>query len=277
MSDIHNVIDDLYGSWYIDEFEWVIGGLRTAAKFIVNDPLEDVELAVTGHSLVDDATSLESLLPYPIFTIEFSTPVGTMTVSDSLRERADIDRLQKAFAKQCMLVHAKQDGVMELIMISKLPGTEYLLQPVMAILKYEDGEATVGYSLMRSDAERDLDKLGLTPMDFVKTAFFAFHCFLGLLDSTCTQVKTQQASEALNKARAKRGRSPLYEHHVVTIEARSASGRLMHAGGTHASPRKHWRRGHRRVLHRGKPNERSVWISAMLVSGRGFISKDYVL
>jgi hypothetical protein len=39
-----------------------------------------------------------------------------------------------------------------------------------------------------------------------------------------------------------------------------------------ASPRQHWRRGHIRTL----PSGEKIAIQAMLINGRGFISKEYV-
>ncbi len=53
----------------------------------------------------------------------------------------------------------------------------------------------------------------------------------------------------LNKAREKRGACPLFAHTVVTIGKPDALSQ--DRGGTHSSPRFHWRRGHVRTLTSG--------------------------
>ena len=79
----------------------------------------------------------------------------------------------------------------------------------------------------------------------------------------------------LNKARARRNKPPLYEHHIVKLGGVSSSGRLLGVGAKHASPRQHWRRGHIRVIHRDTPKEKKIIIPCCLIAGRGFISKEY--
>jgi len=95
-----------------------------------------------------------------------------------------------------------------------------------------------------------------------------------LLSQTAVTLEVEDPPVKLNKSRKERGKPPLYSHHVVKIKGFSNSGRITN-GGTHASPRKHWRRGHVRVLRRGLPNEKKTLIPACLINGRGFVSKEY--
>lgn len=90
----------------------------------------------------------------------------------------------------------------------------------------------------------------------------------------CSNVQTEDhaAPAALNKKRAKAGKFPLLEYKtlVITPGAAGATGRP--AGGTHASPRVHLRRGHVRRIEDG----RRVWVQACIVgSAQGIILKDY--
>ena len=68
------------------------------------------------------------------------------------------------------------------------------------------------------------------------------------------------APESLNKKRIAKGKSPIPAYHVVKIDMKDSSGRSI--GGTHASPRPHYRRGHIRLL----PNENRTWVQACLVA-----------
>tara|TARA_R110000744_G_scaffold373657_1_gene485960 strand:- start:45 stop:932 length:888 start_codon:yes stop_codon:yes gene_type:complete len=98
---------------------------------------------------------------------------------------------------------------------------------------------------------------------------------LALINSPSADREIETPPLKLQKAREKRGKCPLFEHHVLKIGGMTSTGKLLAKGGTHASPRQHWRRGHVRVLRRDTPEEKKTLIPACLVSGRGFVSKDY--
>jgi len=75
-----------------------------------------------------------------------------------------------------------------------------------------------------------------------------------------------------NQRRAKQGRPPLiYDWHTVELPAISTRGDGL--GGTHASPRRHERRGHWRTCANGK----RVWVRHCTVgdASRGTVFKDY--
>ena len=97
----------------------------------------------------------------------------------------------------------------------------------------------------------------------------------GLLTTRRAEVVYHPVAEKLNRARLKRGVEPTYAHHTIKIGGVSTTGRVLGIGATHASPRKHWRRGHVRVLHRDTSKEKKTLIPACLINGRGFISKEY--
>lgn len=79
------------------------------------------------------------------------------------------------------------------------------------------------------------------------------------------------ANTFTNRRKVAQGKIPTYDWHTVVIEA--VAPRSEHAGGTHASPRLHDRRGHLRRLRNGK----NVWVKACKVgdASRGVIFHDY--
>lgn len=97
---------------------------------------------------------------------------------------------------------------------------------------------------------------------------------LAALSSKGPEIRTLAAPEKLNKQRAKKGKPPVFEYRIVDIPA-WALAKADGLGGTHASPRLHWRRGHERRIGEG----RKTFVHAHLVgcADRGFIHKDYAV
>lgn len=78
-----------------------------------------------------------------------------------------------------------------------------------------------------------------------------------------------------NKKRINKGKKPLIEFRLITVDGKKPSLPSM-PHGTHASPRLHWRRGHWRTM---KKSGKKVWIDSMLVGDEenGKIIKDYAV
>jgi hypothetical protein len=99
-----------------------------------------------------------------------------------------------------------------------------------------------------------------------------------MLNSRTTEIRREVPPPKLNKARIKRGATPLAEHHVVTIvPLRFRSETDPETGIERRSPRLHWRRSHVRTIYKGTPGERRIVIARMLV-GRadlGEVSHEY--
>lgn len=70
-----------------------------------------------------------------------------------------------------------------------------------------------------------------------------------LLNSKFTRKTNTEVSEKLNKKRQKNNRPQLLSYTTVDLRDLIIS---TERGGTHASPRPHWRRGHIRTLQNGK-------------------------
>lgn len=93
------------------------------------------------------------------------------------------------------------------------------------------------------------------------------------LEAECAVKELMRAPAKLNRAREEAGKLPLYSYHVVKLSERHRVS-ARHFGGTHKSPRLHFRRGHWRHFASHK-----TWIKWMLVGDPelGFIDKEYRL
>lgn len=86
----------------------------------------------------------------------------------------------------------------------------------------------------------------------------------------------------INSKRRNKDKLPLSgASNVLTVNVPAVRQTSLRNGpiSTHESPALHWRRGHRRVLHRGSEFESATWVRRCLVGdpAKGFIGKDYRL
>lgn len=88
-------------------------------------------------------------------------------------------------------------------------------------------------------------------------------------------VPLTDSEKKINKKRAKKKKAELYEYHLLKVNLKDKVKKVpVEKKGTHASPRTHWRRGHRRVYSDGH----SIFISPMLVNpGHGYVDKGYLV
>lgn len=97
-----------------------------------------------------------------------------------------------------------------------------------------------------------------------------------LASLNCANVRTRliAPSAALARKRQASGKLPLHSYHVLDLSEDENRVRI-DGGGTHASPRRHLRRGHIRWL----SQERSVFVRSCTVGNpvRGQVMKDYKL
>ncbi len=96
------------------------------------------------------------------------------------------------------------------------------------------------------------------------------------LEAEIAETEIVRVPHKLNAARVRRGKLPLSDYHIINLahRERPAPLPLDHEGGTHRSPRLHFRRGHWRHLVNHK-----TWVKWTLVGDPdlGFIDKDYRL
>jgi hypothetical protein len=95
--------------------------------------------------------------------------------------------------------------------------------------------------------------------------------FLSALHCTNVRLQEHAPDPKLQKARARRGKAPLFSYWTLQLNGKSERGEAQ--GGTHASPRLHLRRGHPRQYSPGK----WTWVQAHVVGNgtAGMVHKDY--
>jgi hypothetical protein len=94
----------------------------------------------------------------------------------------------------------------------------------------------------------------------------------------CSNVVTTDVSpaEKLNRKRIANGKQPFFTYKILQLDDEPRTVRPESRGGHHASPRRHLRRGHRRMLASG----RAIYVRSAMVnanSRRGFVEKDYAV
>lgn len=99
----------------------------------------------------------------------------------------------------------------------------------------------------------------------------ATQTFLAVLGCQNVEKVEHRPDVALAKARAKKGKPPLFSYWTLVLRGKNERGEYM--GGTHASPRAHLRRGHIREYAPGK----TTWVQASVVGNKalGMVHKDY--
>jgi hypothetical protein len=99
----------------------------------------------------------------------------------------------------------------------------------------------------------------------------ALKSFLSALHCSNVRQRENTPDAKLQKARAKRGKKPLFSYWTLELTNRQEGTGTV--GGTHSSPRVHLRRGHPRQYAPGK----WTWVQPCAVGNRanGLVNKDY--
>jgi hypothetical protein len=103
-------------------------------------------------------------------------------------------------------------------------------------------------------------------------------CCTTLVMSKCVEKHTEPAPVKLNRVREKKGKLPIPPTTFVKLKLGAIQGPRLDLGGTHASPRIHYRAGHFRVIHRGTPRQREVPVAPTIVGVGEYgdlVKKDY--
>lgn len=132
-----------------------------------------------------------------------------------------------------------------------------------------------GWAMLDADIDL-LSSVGLDATTVLRRVGEQVDAILVALDSGVATTEMVRAPGALNAARRKRRKLPLYDYHAVKLSRRARPAPLPQAGapGDRVGPRLHFRRGHWRHLSTHK-----VWINWTLVGDPdlGFIDKHYRL
>lgn len=193
-------------------------------------------------------------LPYPSIAMEFRKPSGTAVI---------------ALVEERWLADSGEWLTWMTVFVSKpfwSPCFSGRLVP-----REVRAPTEMGYTM----AIRRGDDEPAPPEWAVRAAMHATGVLLQLLcalDCRNVHIDTVAPPEKLQIKRERAGRLPLLSYKVLTLDADHRAAIGGRAGGTHASPRVHLRRGHIRRLDSGP-----IWVNATVVRGRtpGFVVKDY--
>lgn len=137
----------------------------------------------------------------------------------------------------------------------------YTNSPTFAFVSSYDGK---GCYVANVDGEEEITKEQAAPIVGIVAEFFNRASTTG-----CTPTIKKCH---INRTREKKGKPPLiYDWHTVIIQP--PANKDGHETGTHASPRKHQRRGH----WRNHPSGMRVWVRDCWVgdASKGLVFKDY--
>lgn len=147
-----------------------------------------------------------------------------------------------------------------IVCFARATGSDWSMQWVAPSVDLASGDLTLS-----TDHPAALDWAGAV-VGLIAKAFSAINCIN-------VERINHQPETKLQQSRLKRSRTPLFSY--WTLHLSPANGRSAEAGGRHASPRVHLRRGHPRQFAPGK----WTWVQAHAVGDRaaGIVHKDYSL
>lgn len=165
------------------------------------------------------------------------------------------------FGDRFMVLVDQIDDTMMLVAAWALLKTHFTKTPLFAAVI--DPEAG-GVHIAQVDGENEITNETAAPIMGIIAEF--------IQRANPTGYKATVKNSHINRTRAKKGKSPLhYTWKTVTIEPPKQKNECL--VGTHASPRKHQRRGH----WRNHPNGKRVWVRDCWVgdASKGIVFKDY--
>lgn len=216
---------DIYKNWVVDDFNGLIALFSQAVTFDFGSTVPTQEQISFGLSLIRQ----------DMFKLPF--PVTAFKCIDS----ADNHGLAIAWVDQ--------DECLQIIITIQANNGENKTRPFVFMTKLDSKDGDGEYHIMFQEKwmrPGHKEKLSTALID---SAMDIVGYVVMLMAKNGVERIYHPAPEKLNKRRAKKGKPPIGDTYVVKLTAHPVSeeGR----GGTHASPRPHWRRGHYRRLDGG--------------------------
>ena len=275
---------------------WLIDCLNGAVKFILPTVKGDSSLIDS----IDVTRALELVrLPYPEVAIEYRVE-GDLSKGETPCPK----RISLCFSPRSIRLfgidippRSDSDGVY-VMSIFEVSSDRWFVVPVLAflattgpfcmappgLLSHQRGGKGISLDLYRLPFEGmwicylegrrspqeilDLVKADLSDEVQIAAAF--------CVAMSCSNVREEVVvrSEGVNRRREIKGKRPLYEYRILTVDFDSVKGARggQVAESGRASPRQHLRRGHVRRV-----GERIVWVNPAVVGSHGRIDKDYVV
>ena len=249
----------------INSKKWV-SQKKNAGPEIVKCVLEYPKVIVEPHFKEDVDSMVEKFkevndikLPFPKIMVvsgeKSEDSDGRITISSSSDQNGEVNFIYGYFLSQT------SDGI-DVDMLMSRPDRKTILIPTATIL--HDGEQ------LRFLYDDDIPQTA----KYIKSAIVAIYMMTMGKNDFYMSVPTPEEA-ATNRKRISKGKKPLIEFKVATIEGKKT---MMSSTphGTHASPRLHWRRGHWRTMSK---SGKKTWIAPMEVGdeSNGRIVKTYAI
>lgn len=260
-----HAVDALMHSYY-KEYQEIAGEIKNSIKFYLPD---NGNLIEAQGSLYEFANKYicEFKLPYPSIVLEFSAPPTNLKNHDGLKTA---DALVMLCWQTC-------DESIQITYVSREKSTKEWISDNIKIEVQRPRNADDLNIFITTIHDDDDDIKNISHGNLFTLAIeriAALFKFLAALSCSNTIAADVPAPAALNRKRQAKGKTPFFSYKVLQIAAgQSRSSQHTSAGGTHASPRAHLRRGHIRRL----PTGQTTWVNACMVGqmARGMVAKDY--
>lgn len=209
-------------------------------------------------------------LPFPVTAVaierDLGPPFGRRGAMMLLIEQAD----GKIGAMSCSEVDGSKNGALPIGIVVK---ASFERDGDRSCLVYGNSLPLVSDEVLRAmyggDGQDVLDTLHQRLMNNVMSSMG----LVVLLMSKGVSTELVAAAPKLNRAREKRGKPPIGDRYVVSIDMGQSRSICNEDGSTdditghkRGSPRPHWRRGHFRTIYRGAEGERVVPVAPALIA-----------
>ncbi len=280
-TNAHKVLDSLkrghalglarLKSWRLVDSMAADGAAPDKSKWLVDWTTEFLESPETQFFVFDEFTFSEGLATevseaYHLGLVDLPFP------------RVVFEHFFPQEQSQCVYLFEKTDRGIRGAEFRRPAGVDFFLSTgfVATMLSCRDVEGAFRYTasiascphIWIGDADASSREIG--------NLFDSLFTLLGVLNATGAHREMIAAPAKLNAQRARRSK-PLVPGHrrVILRPASSIASVIGAAGGGHASPRMHVRRGHIRRLETGK----MTWVRPCVVGdpGRGAVSHSYVV
>lgn len=248
----------LCGDKWVSPYAAIYAKLKGAIKFRLPD--NGVTLGLDPDSRAESLREFNRL-PYPCIALEF-TMTGSLGSGDaSCPERVllcwETGDAKWPISVQCFV----------------RSGGKWTPYPALAELSPDSADLRITPNVPPEAIGYGIDEFRDGVIKDINHDLIPLSEFLAAV--SCSNVEYQDCAppEALNKKRRMRGRVPFFTYKTLVLKTASVVG-MAGAGGTHAGPRVHLRRGHIRRL----PDKR-VWVNACVVGdkSKGMVVKDYAI
>lgn len=277
-------------------FTWLANTLQGGTKFVI----PDANLIFDGG---DTTRGMELVrLPYPVTVLEYEVEgvVGDEQVCAAPKRIAlcispsspSLDTIQGLFREHQSDVPTRddEDGIYVIAMF-ELAGS-WFEPPVLSLVRSEadpianprrtsfNSRWAQRFQMLPLPIEASLQIYSGTDKQIADELLHDVHdevnsavTFCKLMNCSNVHEQLIPAPRAINAARARKGKLPLFEYRTLVVDVTASPRDRADSQGERserASPRQHLRRGHIRRL-----GDRVVWVNAALVGTQGRIEKTY--